>query len=261
MTKPSFDYSTIDRDALRKLPIAKLAPTYELQSDPGNGCFGDPPGYPTYFTRSVYTSHGNTPGRGAQMVITVPGEGLRIVEHSEDWKRGDATDKRNARLRKLWKPLPLDHPRTRAWIKSLYLHFKNCYTNVEAAPHSNDRTIIYPVPSYKLKTFRDEERFNDEYRAAQRAEVEAYNRMIVEEATALCTPETHSAVVTIRGFYPDYQPQLELIDNPPTQHGGDWWERYAENFTPETCPGSHGRAHNSGDWCQMCGVHKAEEVA
>jgi hypothetical protein len=53
--KLSFDYSTINKDALNRLPIVKLPPTYRLQAGMGNGCFLDPPGYPTYFTQSVYT--------------------------------------------------------------------------------------------------------------------------------------------------------------------------------------------------------------
>ena len=79
------------------------------------------------------------------------------------------------------------------------------------------------------------------------------NREIQEAATVWAIPENHAAVVTIRRYYPDYEPELDLIANPPA-HPGDWWERLAEKPTPETCPGKYGQKHPmGGTWCQMCG--------
>lgn len=51
--KPSYDYNTIDKDKLARLPLYHKPSTYRLQSNPGNGCYLDPPGYPTYFTRAA----------------------------------------------------------------------------------------------------------------------------------------------------------------------------------------------------------------
>jgi len=73
------DWSTIKLAELRKLPVYHLPPTYRLQEGSGNGCFGDPPGFPTYFTRGVYTAHGNNPPRGYSMVIQHAGVAYGIT--------------------------------------------------------------------------------------------------------------------------------------------------------------------------------------
>jgi hypothetical protein len=51
---PTLDFSTINIDALQRLPSVTLPTTYRLQAGSGNGCFGDAPGFPTYFTRSPH---------------------------------------------------------------------------------------------------------------------------------------------------------------------------------------------------------------
>ena len=63
---------------------------------------------------------------------------------------------------------------------------------------------------------------------------------------AIATPENHSAVVRIRGFYPDFS-------NPPELFQADWWEREAEAPTPENCPGHSGTPHGKFDNCRYCG--------
>src|SRR5512139_2529311 len=78
------DYDTIDTVRLTHLPQYKLPPTYQLNDGMGAGCAGDPPGYPPYFLRSVYTSHGNSPAKGPQHVITYFGVHY-VVESSKDW--------------------------------------------------------------------------------------------------------------------------------------------------------------------------------
>jgi hypothetical protein len=50
-----FDYSAINLTELQKLKTYNLPNSYRLQENYGNGCYMDPPGYPTYFTQSVYT--------------------------------------------------------------------------------------------------------------------------------------------------------------------------------------------------------------
>jgi len=252
----TYDYSTINIARLRALPIYKLPPTYQLQDDPGNGCAGDPPGYPSYFTRSVYTQYGNYPPRGAQEVIANAGT-LRITRHGDDWKKCKGWDSEHAkyeeRLRKLWKPLPLNHPRTRAWIAQLYKHFQHCYADYEELEYGKPGTLIYPVPNYKLKVAHIDKHWTEEYKQIVRAEAEAHNQMIIERATRIATVDNHLAVVRIREFYPEYEPELDLIKNPPPSPG-NWWERYAEPFKPEDCPGQYGHKHPvNGSWCQMCG--------
>ena len=247
------DWSTIDTDTLKQLQPYTLPASYHLQKEPGNGCAGDPPGYPTYFTRSVYTPAGNTPGRGATLVL-----GHYVVEQNEDWEGVKGWDeyraRMDARLRSLWNPLPLDHPRTRAWIRDSYRHLNKCYRDEERPEYGRAGTLIFPLPHYKLKKFYDEERFNDDYRAKERAAVDAHNAQEFDRANAIATPENHRAVLKIRKFYPEYQPEQDLIDNPPRQVEGHWWETEAEQPTPDKCkPRSMGPHPLNKSWCQWCG--------
>ncbi len=247
-----FDESTINKDELNKLPIYESTPSRHLQEDPGNGCFLDAPGYPTYFTRSVYTQRGDTPENGAQMVILG-----HVIEHSDDWKGVKGWEEyskiRDQKLRRLWNPLPLNHPRVRAWKIAMYNHLKHCYYDAEAK--ESDKTLIYPVPDYKLKSFIDDPRFSEEWKAKEKAAIEQMNKEIIEHAKKIAIPENHQAVRSIRKFYPEYEPELDLIENPPRSEG-NWYERLAERPTPENCPGEHGHKHPvNGTWCQMCGWH------
>ena len=241
---------TINKKKLSLLPLYKKPPSYQLQPDPGNGCYLDPPGYPTYFTQSVYTKQGGTPPRGATLILMG-----RVVESQSDWKSSMDWDKlskvRANKLRKLWNPLPLDHPRTIAWIKAVYSHLRNCYHNKDAS--SEDSTLIYPIPKYELKTFVDDERFSDEWRIKERATIDQANTEAIAQALKIAIPENHLAVRSIHKFYPEYEPDLELIKNPPT-FTPTGWERFSKCPTPKTCPGGMGNKHPlNGSWCQVYG--------
>jgi len=207
------DFSTINLEALAKLPRAKLAPTYRLQSRPGNGCAGDPPGFPTYFTRSVYTRHGNNPRKGAEEVISYEGV-LYVTRASTDWRPGEGWDdvyaRYEARMRSLYKPLPFDHPRVQAWIEATMTHMAHCYKDLDqvAEPfeHGKPATIIYPVPDYKLRTFRDDPRFSEDWRVKEQAAVEAFNASRRAAYARVASVDNHAGVRAIRRFYPEYTP-------------------------------------------------------
>lgn len=47
---------TINAAELAKLPEAIIPDSYHLSQNEGSGCAMDPPGYPTYFIRHVYTA-------------------------------------------------------------------------------------------------------------------------------------------------------------------------------------------------------------
>src|SRR6266403_368493 len=118
------DYSTLNTKRLALLPVHKMPPSYHYQTASGNGCAGDPPGYPTYFTRNVWTSHGNCPGRGARLVISHPTLGDRVVAAVDD-----SHDDLDYVLGWLWVPLPYDHPRVVAWRRTRYKHFAHCFVD------------------------------------------------------------------------------------------------------------------------------------
>jgi len=248
---------TINAKRLRRLPIHNCPSSFKYQRGAGNGCSGDPPGYPTYFTKSVYTRHGNTPSKGTHIVLFG-----RTLQHSDDWKNckdwDEVREKRDARIKALWVPLPLDHPRTIAWINATFSHHRHCYQDPTINGSFSDKTLIFPVPSYKLKEFTDDVRFSDEWRTKEKASIEQANKEIIEHAERYATPENHSATIIIRRYYPEFQPTPELLTNP--QRPGNWWERLDGIPKPEDCPGQYDMKHPvNGTWCQMCGWKAKEE--
>ena len=237
---------TLDANAVNALPVAKIKEGWHVGS-PGMGCFLDAPGFPSYYLQPVYDARGNTP-RGA------PGAVLRGTDgayHVVDTLRG-----RDALLRSLYLPLPVDHPRVQAWIGEVARHMAHCYADVERPEYGRPGTLIFPVPAYKLRTFRDDPRWNDEYRAAARAEIEAYNKQEIEHAVRVATLDNHRAVLTIRKIYPDWTPgSVEALEGLASEKPACWWETADEKPSPETCPGdrSINRPHTAAH-CQWCGI-------
>jgi hypothetical protein len=252
------DTTTINRAKLESLPLAVIPRTYQQQSGMGNGCAGDPPGFPSYFTRHVYTEHGNSPSNPKSIDMTILGRVLaRVRDNPESLTR---------RLRALWSPLPLDHPRTVAWIRDRYRHLARCYSVPDRLEYGRPKTLCAgSFGDFAHKTFDDDPRFSDDWRAKERAAVDAYNRDVDAEWARIAVPGNHCAVRAIREFYPDYAPDLELIAHPPTEVEGDWWAVYASRPSPEDCPGmlarwgrvgGHTVTHPlNGNWCQVCGWH------
>jgi hypothetical protein len=251
---------TINQKALARLAPVKLPPTYHVDRSMGSGCAGDPPGFPSYYIQHVYTQFGNAPRKGVQSVILG-----RVLEHSKDWDGCKDWDQYRAkidkRMRGLWAPLPIDHPRTRAWIAATIKHHAHCYQSPENQAAGKWDTIIYPVPSYKLKTFTDDPRWNDEYRAAGVREANEYNDMIKAQTREIATIENHEAVILIRRYYPDWTPtdneaDAILFGDVPLgyEQSGQWWETESERPTPENCkPRSCGPHPVNNTWCQFCG--------
>lgn len=234
---------TINKAHWAMLEVHKCPFTYHVDNHSGHGCAGDPPGFPTYFTKSVWTQHGNHPARGASILLFG-----RIVQ----------TNIMTYDLRKLWKPLPLDHPRTRAWINDRYRHLHKCYCHPTEQEYGRRKIVIYPVPYYEFRNFEDDLRFSEAWREKEKAAIEQQNAEIISERKAIATPENHSAVHSIREFYPEYQPEIDLIDS-PLKLIANWWERLDECPKPEDCPGdSVGKHPVNGTWCQCCGWKEGE---
>lgn len=266
MANVTTSYETLNLEILRKLNPHTLPPYFKYQNGMGGGCFGDPPGFPTYFTREVYTSYGNSPQTGAERVIQDPETGVHYVVSRVEWQDGETWEKRTARqdalTLRLWSRLPIDHPRTIAWIENTYRHFRHCYVNDDLPANDSDHTLIYPVPSHKLRSFVDDPRFSDEWRTAEKRAIDAHNGEVESFARRIATPENHQAYRIIKRWYPQHTPDLARIhstDNALTQ---TWWETLAERPTPETCPGETrwgtGHAHPmNGTWCQVCGYAAA----
>ena len=239
------DWSTINLKHLAALPVYKKPPTYHISPHLGSACAGNPPGHPSYFVRSVYTQHGNSPRRGAQTVIVHPTLGARVVWSSVDDDRYYAQARReniedawrftqskyNERLNRLWIPLPLDNPRVKLWMADRFRQSHRCYVD----PSNGDKMrhisslIVWPVPDYKLQHSTIDLRWREDVIAAYKAADEAANAAIVEQARQFVKPSNHAAVRAIREWYPEYKITSEtyqLIKQPPKwEKGSDWWER------------------------------------
>lgn len=275
----SADWSTINLAQLRRLPVYRLPPTYQLQRDSGNGCAGDPPGFPSYFTRSVYTSHGNNPPRGYSMIIDGPDTGgCRGVEPA-NWSGNyeEHRAKHDALMLRLWNKLPLDHPRTQAWIQSTFSHHRHCYhvPGKEALQfHDDNRMLVWPggtlgkTPFGELKSeawavewAQKHEAFDKWTAEAQqqfRELIRTNNARITRECEAVATPDNATATGIIRRHYPEFTPTPDLFSD-SLQSSGNWWETLAEKPAPKNCPGQYGTAHPvNGNWCQMCGWHSPD---
>lgn len=250
------DLSTINMDELNKLPLFNCPEDSHVSKLLGSGCAGDPPGFPTYFIQSVYDQRGNTPERGATAVI----QGRMVDWECEYLSWNDRRKMFNDRMFRLWKPLPIDHPRTRAWIISTHRHFHHCYVDDTLPVTDRNRMVIYPVPEYKLKSFVDDKRFNDEWRTVEKERIRLENEFTIKAAELIAMPRNHMATRTIQKFYPDHVPNLDLIEN-PGRGVEKWWETLPRKPTPDKCPGESRWSDNpkhpvNGTWCQVCGWHK-----
>lgn len=217
----------LNETRIRRLEQYKKPPTYEINRYEGAGCFMDPPGFPTYFLRGVYTKYGNTPPSGPNYVIELAEIFYRIPSL---WD----LDKHKQLMRRLWSPLPLEHERTKAWIRVCFGYFAKGWQLASSASVSD------------LK-FRGSCKTPDE---------------IKETAAALGVGlAKYRPVAYVLEFYPDADPEALVNEyGNLSARPGDWWERFSRQPSPEECPGDdiggHRQHPTSGTWCQFCGWQK-----
>jgi hypothetical protein len=262
---PTVDRSTLNGQYIRThwRPY-RLPPTYCLQNGSGNGCSGDAPGFPTYFTRSVYTQHGNYPHNAPRLVIEVDGSLFAVpkVKDPEPYSSAAYWQAWHDVYRPAWNPPPLDSERGRAWVAQTAKHCADCYRDeqrISTRDGATDDMVIFPVPYYELRQFTDDPRFSQEWRDKEQAAVKAYNDDLIARRASVATFENRTAWRAVLQFYPDAKPEgwlRDMILHPPERHAGNWYERYATRPTPEECPGQYGHPHPVNDtWCQLCGWH------
>lgn len=269
------DYSTIDLDRLATLPVWKDPRRVFMDFQPsehlGAGCYGDPPGFPTYFLQSSKRD------RIDGYVIRHPGTNqLHMVEYEQ--------------CAALYRPLPFEHPRVQRWVAGTLQHFARCYVDTDLAEDRQmraDTYLFWPLSEFdKIQIMQGpvgsgteeyRKKGDIEYQAITRSEMtpeafgkamegwlreyqsERANRVQVERERRerICIPDNHAAVRAIRRIYPDYQPDPEQLAKPALVHQADWWERLAVRPTPEECaPPSWWGIHNSHQktgLCRWCG--------
>lgn len=255
------DFSTLNLDVLHSLPSWECpGGKWSVARNAGAGCYGDPPGYPSYFLRAVYRN-GNTSNRDSDPVYVIEDDAgvYRLVLRVRDTGKSQWHDV----LRRLWNPLALNHERSRLWIRHSYRRLRHCYRDDagSATDPADKGKMIFPVPFYKLRSFVDDPRFSDAWRTAEQATIAAYNEDVIARATKVARPENHCAVRAIQEFYPDYQPELELIESPDDHLMGYWWETEAHRPSVADCKPRNGigAQNHAEQWCQWCGRKPGQE--
>lgn len=280
MTSTAKNYDTIDLEYLNALP--EYGGPYRVDRSEGSGCAGDPPGYPSYFLKNIWTGRGDHPQSGPTMVIYSPTTDSCHVVLSAD----EDYEVLKKRMQRMYKKLPIDHPRVKAWISSTFTHHHSCYLDREGKlPKTLTRDPRWPIfiwseerlslPYYDLRLFVDDARFSQEWREKEQAAVKQHNDELNGIARSLATVDNHSAVVLVRRHYPDFdpttyvvyakhrslhEPRVDLIKTPLKYNAGDWMERHdhqpkdAEECTRMMTPWlkEHSGGHRDG-WCQFCG--------
>ncbi len=219
------DYSTINLTALRRLPVYNLPPTYHL-SGFGAACAGDAPGFPTYFLRGVYTQSGNNPpyrqkNPAPDHVITDPEDANKHYRIPNSWDFSSKEKMDSGVFHRLWVPLPIDHPRVWLWMQATYVHMAHCYNDPTEREYGRDGTLIWPIPDYEIINHVGAP--PRAYDGITHEEVESVflpawkykEQEYVASKRYLATPENHLAVRAIQRFYPDHEPIVEWIENPP----------------------------------------------
>ena len=217
----------LDETRVRRLEVYKKPPTYKISRREGVGYFMDPPGFPTYFLRNVYTQYGNTPPRGPDCVICLGDTAYRVPDL---WD----LDKHRQLMRRWWAPLPLEHERTTAWIRSCFAYF------VKGWQLTDSPAVAGPEFKGSCKT-------PDEIKRAA--------------ADLGADLAKYRPVAYVREFYPDADPEALVNEyGNLSARPGDWWERFSRQPSPDECPGDdigRRRQHpTSGTWCQFCGWQK-----
>jgi hypothetical protein len=264
------DISTLRLDVLKRFPRLE---GIRLHPSMGSGCFLDPPGFPSYFLR-MYEGR-EASGYGIQIgdaIYQVDGDHFdqRKGWSHTNWTKHGLPKERQDRLKLLYSPLAFDNPRVRQWVHELYRHLHHCYRL-----KGEKDTVIFPTQStdfVKQGLFVAEPKFDKsvyffehlteasqerlkamqaELKAEAEANVAEKRKAFNDERAKLCTPDRHAAVLDIREFYPDYEPELDLIEDTKGLLPTNWWTVLAE--LPDPCPLGSGHPEHMRFVCQYCG--------
>lgn len=226
-----FDYSSIDVEYLRTLPLLPewlsrnhhatttidLSPAYHNDQPPGHPkvlryrpenwrsnvgpvwVMPDPDNYAyckvTYLKRHGYAPEAYWGGEEQQ----------RKAEHNRYYVLSGADYK------KLWKPLPWDDLRMQCWECHCYMTFGSQYKNEKGETWLKYREMKVWKPTI-------DEHWTEAYKAQVWADYYVRKAKDEEEWQALLSewvrPERNLAVLHIRKWFPGYQPNLALIENP-----------------------------------------------
>jgi len=232
-----------------------VPPGYSLSEGMGSGCFLDPPGYPSYFLRYLYTPRGNNPRWGPQVYILDPEGTPRIIKNP------------SVLYRRLYLPLPENHPRMRLWLAAVYTHMARGYINPTGkfAP-SHGKIMFWGLEPFSPKHFQDDPRFSDDYRSMESQAVTQFNQKLSQEWDRIALPENHAAVQHVRQYFPHHKPEVEWIEDPSTcPRGANWWEVFGSvPINVDECSAQLHIQHGSSypnrwshpvnvTWCQQCG--------
>jgi len=256
------NYETINIYKLKQLDTYKLPKTYELQDiliSAHRGIIHVPPGYPDFFIQKIHPESGGEVRKGSPNRVISYGGHLYVVGTNLGYdlsyfKREEVKAKNVIALRDIYKSLPIDHPRTVAWLHHLYSNYRSKYfipgNNIETKEVNPEIKLFaewdntnqeyqfkYSLDIRKYKGYEIDPKYQNmskEWLEITCKEVELYNRDLNNIVAKYVNPSNMVATRYVREFYPDFTPSQEFLDNIP-EFGGIWWTLLDHQPTPETC--------------------------
>ena len=214
--------------------------------------------------------------------------GVRVVPDvwraASTWERAYAEDSRL--MLSLWRRLPLEHRRTRGWLRQTFVHLRRCYHHPEnqlvlgkwAGPEWSKTLLVWPGGTFGHTPFGTIKKVQFEVELARKfgkydelapdaqakfaADIEAENARVTRLCTEVATVDNMDAVSGVRRWYPGFTPEPWLLAE-DLRHGGEWWTRRAHPPKPGNCPGfSLDSQHPANTtWCQTCGWYADGKMA
>ena len=282
------DHSTVDWERIRsKRRLYKKPPSYQLYQYDNIDTETLPPGHPRRFMRRVVTRHGGQVRGGPIYVLRDPEDSDKLYSFKPREPNQDSPSLGNV----YWKPLPLEHPRTQLWIRSLIHTYPHNYIAplLDEELRINKRAkeekhISCNYADHSLGKYRDLDfevqyaqkhkcfdKWRPEYQEQFIREIKDSNKNLIETCLAIATAPNHviNQKRLVSKFYPEFVLTEELLeevwDALDTRGNlgtwwytrgklGTWWYTMSRKPEPHECPGYSRRRHPSqSNWCELCG--------
>ena len=280
-SKPSdylLDHSTVDWERIRsKRKLYKKPPSYQLSQCGNIDTEKLPPGHPQQFMKRVVTRHGGQVRDGPIYVLCDPEDPDKLYSFKYREPAQDSPLLGNV----YWKPLPLEHPRTQLWIRSLIYKYPHNYIaplldeelriNKRAkkekhvlCAYSDNSLGKYQDIDFEVRYAQKHKYFDKwrpEYQEEFIREIEEHNKNLIETCLAIATAPNHviNQKRLVSKFYPEFvltEQLLEEVWDTLDTRGrlGTWWYTMSRKPEPQECPGYSRRRHPSqSKWCELCG--------
>jgi hypothetical protein len=255
-----FDFSTIDVDYLRTLPVLQNwllthpHATTVVNNDPV-GHDEAPPGYPTHYRRKLEYRNGTIyvipdPLNFSSVIVEYLKKNKYIPEVSYNFCTHEYDERSRynkyyvvcqSDCKKMFKPLPFDCLRMELWECDTYYWYSGykAFNGIFTWPKTKwDDKVPHPDIDSRWKEEIIAEKMA-EYHLAKSAQESEWN----QQFKMWVRPDNHMAVHFIRKFFPDYQPNEKLIKNYKDSSAWEYIEPYRWYYTYATLDDQYADPH------------------